>query len=79
MSYERTTKIEGTCAAHSIITDECRRNRKDEGAWTEAVTRLRREYDRIAANWGTGMGVKIHLALTVERPIKPEEKDPGLG
>lgn len=64
-------------AKHAIITDECRTNRGDSGAFEEAVNRLRQEYHVAAKNWGTDKGVKLHVILAVERPAKPAPPAPG--
>lgn len=60
--------IPGSAAAHAIITDVCRQNRTDEGAWQEAAARLHREFQAIARAWDVSRGAKVHLVLTVERP-----------
>lgn len=62
------TKLPGAVAAHAIISDDCRRNRGNEGAFEEAIVRLRKQYDQIVDGWPIGSDVKIHLALTIERP-----------
>jgi hypothetical protein len=54
----------------AFITPTCRANRGDEGAWDEAVDRLRREYDAIIAAWGDRPAQPIlNLILTMDRPL----------
>lgn len=64
--------VPGIVAQHVIITGHCRENRGDDGAFDEAVERLRVVYDRVASGWATGSGLKMHLVLTVERPDSEE-------
>ena len=66
--------IPGGTARHAVITDTCRTNRGDVGAFEEAVSRLREEYGRIVRGWAIGTGVQIHVVLTVERPT-PTKND----
>lgn len=61
-------EIPGTTARHAIITDTCRANHTDMGAFEEAVRRLREEYEACLRGWPVGKGVKFHVALLVERP-----------
>lgn len=49
---------------HAIISDECRRNRGDEGAIQEVFARLRKQY---FANLKNPPGTRFHVVLTVER------------
>lgn len=58
--------IPGITAIHAIITPVCRANRGEEGAWEEAVRRLKAEYDACIAI-PENAGVKYHVVLTVER------------
>lgn len=58
------TTIPGIKAQHAIITPTCRMNRLDP--FSEAVRRLRREYD--ACQLEANTGANFHLVLTVERP-----------
>ena len=62
------SSIPGMKAEHAIITDACRENRGDEGAFDEAVRRLREQYIACVAGWKDRPGVKFHVALTVEPP-----------
>ncbi len=59
--------ILGITAKHAIITPVCRANRTPEGAFEEAVRRLKEEYDICRAIEGNE-DVNYHLVLTVERP-----------
>lgn len=65
------TTIDGSCALHAIITDECRANRGNVGALGEAYRRLLAQY-RQATDEKTGFkigdGAKFHVVLTIERP-----------
>lgn len=62
------SQIPGIKGAHCIISDECRSNHGDIGAFNEAMRRLRDEYERCANNWTIGRGAKLHLVLSLERP-----------
>lgn len=70
MSSTTTMILPGMIAEHAIISDTCRENRGDMGAFDEAVRRLREEYARCIEGWRGTPGVTFHLALTVERPEK---------
>lgn len=63
-----STRIEGACTCHAIITDECRKNRTDWGAFHEAVNRLKYQYEEFVNQCGADRGFKAHLVLTIERP-----------
>jgi hypothetical protein len=59
-------------ASHQItaafITPECRSNRGDDGAWQEAVDRLRAEYDAVLEGWrGEDQQPTLNLVLELER------------
>ena len=58
-------------AKHAIITDECRRNRTDDGAIKEAVERILREYHECAPHWPIGNGTKFHVKLEIEKSGAP--------
>jgi len=58
--------IPGITAKHAIITPVCRANRTVDGAWEEAVRRLREEYE--ACQTEGNARANFHLVLTVERP-----------
>ena len=62
------TKIPGIKASHAIITDECRQNRHDIGAFFEASDRVRAEYTKLMHDWPIGKGAEFHLVLTVDYP-----------
>lgn len=54
---------------HCIITPECRSSRGDEGAWDEAVRRLRAEYEAVVAGWKDAPAQPtLHLILSLDRP-----------
>lgn len=55
------------CAKHAVITDECRTNRSDIGAITEAVQRIVDEFMECAPHWPLGNGTKFHVKLEIER------------
>lgn len=61
------TTLPGVKAKHAIITDTCRTNRGDQGAFVEAVDRLRVEYNACALGQPVGRGVAFHLVLVVDR------------
>jgi hypothetical protein len=53
----------------AFITPECRAGRGVDGAWDEAVARLRSEYDAVLAGWSDHDDeVTLNLVLTFERP-----------
>jgi hypothetical protein len=52
------------------ITGECRANRGVDGAWEEAVARLRREYEAVVAGWrDEPEQPTLWLMLDLERPL----------
>jgi hypothetical protein len=52
----------------AFITPECRENRGVDGAWDEAVRRLRVEYDAILGGWaGEDDQPTLTLMLLYER------------
>lgn len=59
------SKIPGITAAQAAITDVCRANRGDDGAFDEAVSRLRQQYDDIVGHRRDESGVEYHLVLSV--------------
>jgi len=61
------TQLPGIKAHHSIITDECRKNRFDGGAFLEAMNRMQTVYERTCENTSIGKDMKIHIVMTVER------------
>lgn len=60
--------VPGVSAKHAIITDICRENRSDAGAFEEAIARLRSEYEALCQGWPVNNGAKFHVVLTLERP-----------
>jgi hypothetical protein len=51
------------------ITPECRTGRGDEGAWDEAVQRLRATYEQVVDGWrDEPEQPTLNLILTMERP-----------
>jgi hypothetical protein len=60
--------IDGQVSA-AFITPDCRRNRGVDGAWDEAVARLRAEYDAVLEGWqGSPQQPTLNLVLTMDRP-----------
>jgi hypothetical protein len=70
------TQIPGAKARHAIVTDACREKRGDIGALEEAISRILATYLEVVAGWPVGKGVRIHLALTVERPSVSADQVP---
>ena len=66
MAIPKTSTIPGIKAKHAIISDECRINKSDGGAFEEAVAHLREEYKNLLHHWPTGKRAKFHVVLTVE-------------
>jgi hypothetical protein len=59
----------GTQVSGAFITPECRTNRSNEGAWDEAVARLKAEYDAVVKGWEHASAQPtLNLILTMERP-----------
>ena len=53
----------------AFITPECRTSRGVDGAWDEAVARLRVEYDAILDGWkNQPIQPTLNLVLTMDRP-----------
>lgn len=53
----------------AFITPECRSGRGVDGAWEEAVARLRAEYDAVIAGWADQpVQPTLNLRLMMERP-----------
>ena len=61
------TTVPGMKAKHAIITPECRAGRGEDGAFDEAVHRLKLEYNECVAV-DANLNVSYHLILTVGRP-----------
>lgn len=68
-------KVPGAQVAHAIITFECRNNRGDLGAFDEAVSRLRSQYDQLVALRGDEIDTHFHLILSIESERHRREKD----
>lgn len=63
-----------TRVTSATITPECRTGRGDDGAWDEAVSRLRAKYDHILDGWkGIAAQPTLRLALEMERPAPSGE------
>lgn len=62
------TRIPGIAAKHCIITETCRANRGDEGAFEEAVARIRDAYHlNLAGRRARGVALpRYRLVLVVE-------------
>jgi len=58
---------------HHFITDECRQTHGDEGAFSEAVNRLKIQYLKCYKVWPKG--TKFHLVMSIE----DAEKEKGDG
>ena len=58
--------IPGIKAVHAIVSKTCRLNRGVDGAFEEAVERLRREY--LACQNDANIDANFHIVLSVERP-----------
>jgi hypothetical protein len=57
----------------AFITPECRENRGSDGAWEEAVRRLRVEYEAVVEGWAEAHEQPTFaLMLLYERPIPDE-------
>ncbi len=72
-----TTKIDGMCALHTVITPNCVRIHGNNGlgAFDEAVRRLREEYKRCLEGWQSqGKIPTFHVVLTVEHPVGKKAK-----
>lgn len=57
--------IPGAAMAHAIITNECRSNRGVDGAFEEAVDRLRAAYEQ-RLEGPVSPDTEIHLVLVVQ-------------
>ena len=63
--------LEGRTIDHSWITDECRKNRGDDGAIEEVMKRVREKLIAIVPRWGADQGTEFHIGVTV----KPKDGD----
>jgi len=63
----KTVKIAGE---HCIISDTCRVNHNgDENAFTVAIEKLKKEYNKLYRAWPVGSNVKFHITLDLEREL----------
>lgn len=60
----------GITAAHAQVSDTCRSERGDDGAFVEAVEVIRRAYREAVEGRAGQKGVKYHIVLYVEPPPK---------
>lgn len=76
MKCKFTTVVPGMKAQHAIITEVCRLSRGHDGAFDEAVARLREEYDSLFRE-GVPNPMEVHLVLSVVRHgwMVPEKED----
>jgi hypothetical protein len=59
----------GTQINAAFITPDCRIGRGDQGAWDEAVARLKANYDSVVDGWkDEAKQPTLNLVLTMERP-----------
>ena len=58
--------LQGRQALHAWISDDCRKMRGDDGAKEEALRRVREQLDSVLKGWKQGLGMKIHIGVTVE-------------
>ena len=63
----KETKIPGSKAHHSIISDNCRNIHGDRDAIIKALEELKEVYYQTCVNFGKESGVQLHVILTVER------------
>ena len=64
---KRMSTVSGIKAEHAIITPKCREGWGPQGAFDEAVRRLKKEYS-IARSYEDNEQANFHLVLTIERP-----------
>ncbi len=60
--------IPGMVTLHRTISDECRKERTTMGAIEYVVEQVRHELGAIYDGWPIGLGVKVHIFVSVERP-----------
>lgn len=75
----KMTHIPGSLAHHSWITDDCRMGRGNDGAVNEILNRAEVQMRSIMKGWNIGRGVKINLAVTIERPEEEPPTTPQIG
>lgn len=70
------TKIPGIKAQHAIITDNCRNIHGTDGAFVEAIERLKKNYDNCVEGWDEQKvkGVNYHLVLVIQRPGRDDDE-----
>ena len=66
----KETKVPGVKGHHSIISDDCRMNNFDDGAFKIAVERMKTVYKRTCELTPIGTGMNIHIIMTIERRKK---------
>lgn len=75
------SNVPGINAIHAVITPTCRQNRGDDGAFDEAMDRLREQYRKTLEIRGED-GAEYHVVLSVEskregRPVRPHRSGGG--
>jgi hypothetical protein len=70
----RTAVIPGMRVALWTVSDTCRETHGDRGAVVKAIQRIATEAGHCVDGWPRGRGVKLHLALYVERPSAEKGK-----
>lgn len=58
------TTVDGICALHAVVSDQCRQNHGDRRAAEIACARLVEEYMTCLGN---PPGTRFHFVLTVDR------------
>ena len=66
----KQSTIPGLKGHHSIISDDCRMEHFDGGAFKIAIERMKTVYMKTCENAPIGTGMKIHIVMTVEREEK---------
>lgn len=67
-SERRIVAVRVQQVSAAFITPDCRANRGEDGAWQEAVDRLRAEYDAVLEGWrGAEQQPTLNLVLELER------------
>ena len=67
-----STRIDGQCVLHKTISDQCRFNKPDSSCQSEVVFATRAAIEDLLMRTPKDKGFKIHVAVTCERPQKPE-------
>jgi hypothetical protein len=68
-----TWRVDGMCTYNRTITDTCRKNKGTLGAMDEVTAAVRKELGAVYDGWPIGLGVKVHVVVTVERPETPRD------